>query len=85
MSFDQNHMIFDSADSQYVRGYHVIMSDFLLMSLLHTMPIFPKCANIGQFFEPLYMIKPKKTAMATYITYPTFKQIYIVAFIVILV
>jgi hypothetical protein len=50
MSFDQNHMIFDSADSQYVRAYHVIMSDFLCMSLLHTMPIFPKCANIGAVF-----------------------------------
>jgi hypothetical protein len=50
MSFDQNHMIFDSADSQYVRAYHVIMSDFLLTSLLHTMPIFPKCANIGAVF-----------------------------------
>ena len=50
MSFDPNHMIFDSTDSQYVRAYHIIMSDFLLMSLLLTMPIFPKCANIGEVF-----------------------------------
>ena len=50
MSFDPNHMIFDSTDSQYVGAYHMIMSDFLLMSPLLTMPIFPKCANIGAVF-----------------------------------
>jgi hypothetical protein len=52
MGFDQNHFIFRLLGSQHVVICHVIYSDFLLMSLSHNIPIFPKQANIGAVFLP---------------------------------
>ena len=43
-------MILNLVDDQYVLVYHAIFSESLLMFYLHTIPIFPKCTNIGAVF-----------------------------------
>ena len=45
-------MILNAVDSEHVLVYHVTLSRFLLMLFLHTIPIFPKCTNIGAVFCP---------------------------------
>ena len=52
VSFDCNHMILHLRDSQHVLVYQVNFSELLIMSILHTIPIFPKCTNIGAVFWP---------------------------------
>ena len=63
MNFNQNYIILDLVCSQHVIICHVISSYFLLMSLLHTMPIIPKCANIGAVFLPT--VQPSKSPQAS--------------------
>ena len=52
VSFDCNHMILHLVDSQHVLVYQVNFSELLIMSILHTIPNFPKCTNIGAVFWP---------------------------------
>ena len=45
-------MILNLIDSQHVLVYQVNFWELLIMSNLHTVPIFPKCTNIGAVFWP---------------------------------
>ena len=53
VSFSCDHMILHLIDSQHVLVYQVNYSEFLIMSILHTLLIFPKCTNIVAVFWPI--------------------------------
>ena len=57
VNYDCNHMILQLIDSQHVLVYQVNFSELLIMSILHIIPIFPKCTNIGAVFWPTVCLR----------------------------
>ena len=57
VSFDCNHINLNLIDTQHVLVYQMNFLKFLIMSFLHTIPIFPKCTNIGVVFRPIVLLQ----------------------------